>query len=290
MPVAFPTCMSYPFVRNPIRSAPVPKPGLSRQRQARQAGKSTGAPVAVRVVLAALIALMASGLLTGCYTQLYTRGYAERTAAYPEYSRAPRAPSDTAAPDTGTVGDSGLAAGRERDTLYAPPATVVVNNYYRESPYYRGYLINDWDYPSFSFGIYSTRYRDYSSPFWWNDPWYRAGGGYHTGYHGHHGGHRGDHGGYIPPAGGGGTTGPYQSDKRIFTPEPDHPELRKGRRSYEAPPAVPAPKYSGESDPSSSSSSSASPSSGSAGSSNSSSSSASSDQEEHPSLKKGRRR
>lgn len=231
------------------------------------------------------LTVLISGLLTGCYTQLYTRGYAERAAAYPEYSRAPSATaSDSAAPDTGTAGDSGIAGARERDTVYAPPATVVVNNYYRESPYYRGYLINDWDYPSFSFGIYSSRYRDYSSPFWWNDPWYRAGGRYHSGYHG---GYRGNNGGYDPPAGGG-TSGPYQSDKRIFTPEPNHPELRKGRRSPEAqtPAVEPAPKSSGESGSSSTSSSSSS-SSGSAGSS---SASGSADKDDHPALKKGRRR
>ncbi|MEO7958509.1 MAG: hypothetical protein ABIW76_17640 [Fibrobacteria bacterium] len=249
------------------------------------------------------MASLASGLFTGCYTQLYTRGYAERTSVNREYSRATGTPSgstDPAAPDTGTVGDSGVAAARERDTLNAPPTAVVVNNYYRESPYYRGYLINDWDYPSFTFGIYSSRYRDYSSPFWWNDPWYRAGGGYHTGYHGgrgsHGGGYRGDNGGSIPSTGGG-TTGPYQSDKRIFTPEPDHPELRKGRRSNEAPAADPAPKYSGESESSSSSSSasssastSTSSSTSTSGSAGSSSSSGSSDDDDHPTLKKGRRR
>jgi hypothetical protein len=266
-PVAFPIGMSYPFVRNP--TAPVPKPS---------AGKGLRVGVSALIALAALVA---SGIFSGCYTQLYTRGYAQRPAAYPEYSRAPRAPADTTAPDTGTAGDSGVAGPASGgDTLYRPPATVIVNNYYRESPYYRGYLINDWDYPSFSFGIYSTRYRDYSSPFWWNDPWYRAGGGYHTGYHG---GYRSGNDGNVPPAGGGGSTGPYQSDKRIFTPAPDYPELRKGRRAYEAPAteANPAPKYSSESGSSAASN---------PPSSSSTSSSGSAEPADHPTLKKGKRR
>jgi hypothetical protein len=219
---------------------------------------------------------------SGCYTQLYTRGYAERAAEnYPGYDRS--APLDTNASDSGLAVDSAAAEalakrGGGNDTLR--PGTVIVNNYYRESPYYRGYLINDWDYPSFSFSIYSSRYRDYSGAYWWNDPWYRS-GGYHRGY----GGYRG---GYDRPSAGGGSTGPYQSDKRIFAPAPDQPVLHKGRRASQAS-SEPAPKYSSESGSSSSPSSSSSSSSSSSGGSSSSSASKS-DQDDHPQLHKGRRK
>ena len=247
-------------------------------------------------------AMAFSGGLTGCYTQLYSQGYAERAAAnYPQYYRAPPVQGDTLAP-----ADSAVLARedslRRVDSLYASgpggssggngngSGSVIVNNYYQDSPYYRGYLIQDWNYPTFAFGIYSSRYRDYYGPYWWNDPWYRSGGGYHRRYHRDHR----DHGGYVPPAGGG--TGPYTSDKRIFTPARDH-ELRKGRRAD--PVQEPAPKYgsdngSSSSSPSSSSgsgsSSSSGNSSGSSSGTNSDSKSGSSDKNDHPTLKKGKRR
>ena len=251
-----------------------------------------------------VVMLLAAGFafplcFSGCYTQLYTRGYAERSAAdYPEYSRAPRSQADTAAPDPGyaTSGDSAVAE-RESDTLYRPsgPNTVVVNNYYQDSPYYRGYLINDWDYPSISFGIYSSRYRDYTGAYWWNDPWYRSDRGYHSGYYR-------DNGGYTP-SGGGGNHGPYASDKRIFTLPSNQPALHKGRRSRSE--AAPVPKNSSEAGSSSSNSTSSSSSSASGGGSTSSGSNSSAsgssekqdpqeksqpEKPEHPALNKGRRR
>ena len=122
-----------------------------------QVGMKTPPPTAACCLLALLS-------LTGCYTQLYTRGYADRSVE-PEYS-ANSAYGQDAATDS-AAGDS-LAA-RPADTLYRP-GSVVVNNYYRESPYYRGYLIDEWDYPAVTLGFYSTRYRDYSGAYSWNDP------------------------------------------------------------------------------------------------------------------------
>lgn len=253
-----------------------------------------------------LLGAMALGAsLTGCYTQLYSRGYAERAAAnYPQYYRAPSVQGDTLAPaDSAALAlEDSL---RRVDSLYASgrsgaqgngngTGSVIVNNYYQDSPYYRGYLIQDWNYPTIAFGIYSSRYRDYYGPYWWNDPWYRSGGGYHRRYHRDHR----DDGGYVPPAGGG--SGPYTSDKRIFTPAPDH-ELRKGRRRAD-PVQEPAPKYGADngssSSPSSSSGSGSSSSSGSSSGSTSGSSSGSnsdsksgtSEKNDHPTLKKGKRR
>jgi hypothetical protein len=234
---------------------------------------------------------------TGCYTQLYSRGYAERAAAnYPDYYRAPAASGDTLAP-TDSAGWARADSLRKADSLLSLEesgrtaggsgnGSVIVNNYYQESPYYRGYLIQDWNYPTLAFGIYSSRYRDYYGPYWWNDPWYRSGGGYHRGYHGNHG----NNGGYDTPAGGG--SGPYTSDKRIFTPAPDH-ELRKGRRAE--PVQQPAPKYGSDNASSGTGSNSGSSSSSSSGSSSSSSSgsssgSGSSEKDDHPDVKKGKRR
>jgi hypothetical protein len=140
-------------------------------------------------------AMACSGGLTGCYTQLYSRGYADRAAAnYPQYYRAPSDQGDTLAPpdSTALAREDSL---RRVDSLYASgqagaggnggggTGSVVVNNYYQESPYYRGYLIQDWNHPTLAFGIYSSRYRDYYGPYWWDDPWYRTGGRYHRGYH-----------------------------------------------------------------------------------------------------------
>jgi hypothetical protein len=220
-------------------------------------------------------ALLACLCFTGCYTQLYSQGYAARAVdGPPGYAQYQGSQADTALPD-----DSAAA----RADSVGRSGTVIVNNtYYQQSPYYRGYLVDQWEYPYISFGFYSSRYRDYNGAYWWNDPWYRN--GYHRSGHG-----RDYQGSY--PSGGGGNPGPYHSDKRIFSIVPDH--TPKGRRSEPAPepaPApAPAPKYSAESGsdpspPASSSSSSGGESSGSA------SSQGSGDQNDHPRLNKGRRR
>jgi len=152
--------------------------------------------------------------LTGCYTQLYTGGYAERTVYPYPYDR-DATPRDSAMADSL---DSVAAA----DTLHHPK-TVIVNNYYDNSPYYRGYSIDAWDYPFVSLGFYSGRYRDYYGPYWWNDA--------HR--------YRGNYRRYYETYPGGGTTqGPYHSDRRIFPPASSQPPLHKGRRSEPAQPAA----------------------------------------------------
>jgi hypothetical protein len=203
------------------------------------------------------LSLAAALSLTGCYTQLYTRGYAER-AVYPyPYEETARAPGDSAA------GDSLAAADSAR-----PPATVIVNNYYPESRYYRGYSLDAWDYPFISFGFYSGRYRDYYGPYWWHGSHYRR-GGYHPRYEG------GAGGGPRPDP------GPYQSDKRLFAPAPVHPAPGKGRRPE---PAQAAPKAA---DPGPSQSQSGS---SSTQGSDDSGGGANSSEKPHPTLHKGRRR
>lgn len=202
--------------------------------------------------------------LTGCYTQLYTGGYAERTV-YPYPYDHPASPRDSAVADSL---DSVAAA----DTL-RHPKTVIVNNYYDNSPYYRGYSIDAWDYPFVSFGFYSGRYRDYCDPYWWH-------GGYAHPRH-----YR-----YYETYPGGGTSGPYHSDKRIFPPAPSQPPLHKGRRSEPAP-SAPAAKPASSAAPAESTRSSSgdgnSSSGSSSGSSGSSRSSAGSDSDRD--LHKGRR-
>lgn len=178
--------------------------------------------------LATLLLTLSAGsvFLTGCYTQLYTGGYVDRAADY-------RRPSDSA-----------LAKARESDTLAPADSgrdsldrkTVIVNNYYEEAPVYRGYSTWDWDYPIVSFGFYSSRYRDYYHPYWWNQPYY---GGY-GGRHGHHY-DRYDHYDHSSSYPGGG--GSYQGEHHIFSPAPAYPEPRRGRRSEESQ-ASPAPKTS----------------------------------------------
>jgi hypothetical protein len=233
-------------------------------------------------------AMVACLALTGCYTQLYTQGYGDRAAAYPEYDRGPQsqAPSDTAALENDTS-----AQARDTDTLYRSPPPVIVNNYYNESPYYRGYRIDDWNYPYVSLGFYSSGYRSYYGPYWWNDS------RYHRHNHRHYRGYGRDYGGGTDnrPSDGGGS-GSYQSDKRIFTPAPDRSAPKKGRRSESGAPApAPAPKSSTEvSEPSTSSSSSSSSSntssSGPSSSGSSQSASGSSEKEERKPLNKGKRR
>jgi len=206
--------------------------------------------------------------LTGCYTQLYTGGYAERTVYPYPYDR-DASPRDSAAADSL---DSVAAA----DTL-RHPKTVIVNNYYDNSPYYRGYSIDAWDYPFVSLGFYSGRYRDYYDPYWWSDGRPNRG---HRRY-------------YQTYPGGGTTQGHYHSDQRIFPPASSQPPLHKGRRSEPAQPAAkpaapaPAPAQSTAPDESSrSSSDNGNSSSNSSGSSSGSSGGSSDDQHD---LHKGRR-
>lgn len=209
--------------------------------------------------------------LAGCYTQLYTRGYAERSAYPYPYQRSA---GDSTLADS--VSDSLAAADSARG-----PNTVIVNNYYQERDSYRGYSINEWDYPYISLGFYSGRYRDYYGPYWWNDPYYHR-RGYWRRYDGHAGG-------------GSGPTGPYHSDKRLFAPAPAQP-LHKGRRSEPAAAPAPAPKAADPAPAESSGSSSGSSSStsdggsGSGSSSGSSTGSSSGSGNDHPDLHKGRRR
>ncbi|MDQ3002492.1 MAG: hypothetical protein M3Y08_14685 [Fibrobacterota bacterium] len=222
---------------------------------------------------------------TGCYTQLYTQGYGQRAAAYPEYDRGPQTQAQ-ADPADGEYDSSALAGtAREADTLYRSAPPVIVNNYYNESPYYRGYRIDDWNYPYISLGFYSSGYRSYYDPYWWNDSRYhRHDRRYHGGYDRNYGG------GSDNPPSGGGSSGSYQSDKRIFTPAPDRSVPKKGRRSESGasnPNPAPAPKVSEEGSGSSSPSSSEGPSTQSGGES---STSGSSDKAEHKPLKKGKRR
>ncbi len=181
------------------------------------------------IALFSLLSL--AGCLTGCYTQLYTRGYTARAVDSAEgYSQSP---------------ESDSLASQPADTL-SRPGTVIVNNYYDQSPYYRGYPLDVWDAPIVSLGFYSSRYRDYYGAYWHDDPYWRR-SGYRRGYGGDY------HGGTVI---GGGASGPYHSDKRIFAPAAGHPELRKGRRS-ESPAASapsettgPAPKYNTDPAPS----------------------------------------
>ena len=218
------------------------------------------------------LGLASAFALMGCYTQLYTRGYAERTAYGYPYG-----PADSAGRDS--TGDSLAAA----DTL-RPPRTVIVNNYYQDSPYYRGYPIDAWDNPYFSLSLYSGRYRDYYGPYWWNDPYYRRGGGYHRRHYDDR-----------PGGGGGGgasNPGPYRSDERIFAPAPSQPPLHKGRRSEPAPApsqVAPAPKAA-DPQPAPAPAESSSNESGQGSGSSQSSGSSNSSGNDHPALHKGKRR
>ncbi len=218
---------------------------------------------------------------SGCYTQLYTGGYASRTVEAPAeyYAHEPQSQADTLSP-----GDSVQGAGTgERDTA-ARPNTVVVNNYYRESPYYRGYLVDEWEYPSISFGFYSSRYRDYNGAYWWNDR------GYHRRYQDRYYRDR-DYGGSNPsyPSAGGGAPGPYKSEKRLFSNPPQR--VTKGHRSQPAGAPAPAPKKADEGDASKSGNAAASPpASQSGGSDSDKSASEGSGKDDHPQVQKGKRR
>lgn len=186
-------------------------------------------PPARRIPLPGLLAA-AFGLafLTGCYTQLATRGYHNHPDSYYSSGRGAEAPSDS------LLSDSALAARAEGDTL-APgregAPTVIVNNYYDPGPRYRGYAHWEWAFPSLSYGYYSSRYYNYSRPYWWADSWRHR-------RHGH--GHRHDRPRVIhSPA----PSGPYKSDKRLYNPTPSYPAVRKGRRAPEPvrAPVEPAP-------------------------------------------------
>ncbi len=230
-----------------------------------------------------------TGCLSSCYTQLLTRGYGERSLEQPDaaYARPSRPAADTLKPSShgpeldssvSTIEDSAARAADEGRS-----STVIVNNYYQDSPYYRGYSTLDWDYPYISFGFYSSRYRDYWDPYWWHGGGRR---GYYGGDRRHydqgyvHGGSYGGNGAGGTGNGAGGTgNGAYHSDKRLFTPAPAYPAPQKGRRSEQAPAqpasAQPAPKSGSDSGSQSSVSTKA-------GESRS--------EESHPTLQKGRRR
>jgi hypothetical protein len=222
-------------------------------------------------------ALTACFAFTGCYTQLYTRGYAARSVDGTDYARSPGTLADTAAP----ADSAALASGNDSS---GHPGSVIVNNYYRNDPYYRGYRVDEWEYPFISFGFYSSRYRDYSGAYWWDDPWYGRGYSSRNYYRG--GGYRrGGQGGHVPdsyPSGGGGSPGPYESDKRLYSRPPQHTPS-KGRRSDEGSAATPAPAAKSSGDGGSNSGSASAPPASSDGSD-------SRKKEDHPRLNKGKRR
>jgi hypothetical protein len=138
-----------------------------------------------------------------------------------------------------------------------------------------------WAYPYVSFGWYSSGYRDYYGAYWWDDPrYYRHGRPYYGGRHRYD--DRWDR-----PSAGGGTPGPYKSDKRLYTPVPER--APKGRRSAQPVPA-PAPKVSSEAKPADANASSGSASQPQSQPEPEKQSAESQDDESHPSLKKGRRR
>jgi hypothetical protein len=183
-----------------------------------------------------------AGCLSGCYTQLYTQGYATRSLdAPPEAVRSGPLPTDSTLSDTAL--DAEAAAG---DTLSPRTGTVIVNNYYRESPYYRGYLVDEWEYPSISLGFYSSRFRDYNRAYWWNDPGYHRryyDRGYHDRYPGGYPSGSGGSGG--TPGSGQGSGGSYQSGKRLYSQPTPH--VTKGRATPSAAPApAPAPKQAAD--------------------------------------------
>jgi hypothetical protein len=187
---------------------------------------------------------LAALLLGGCYTQLYTGSYLERSQAY-------AGERDTLAPE---------------DTLPRTSPTIVNNYYAYDGSSYRGYAYQDWEYPILSFGFYSSRYRNYHDPYWWDRSWHRR--HYPHSHYRHHGRS------HIP--GTGHNSGPYKSDKRIFSTPSDIPRPEKGRRSD------PPPKSSGsESPPAAKSSDSGD---------KEAEKPAQDKQEAYPSLQKGRRR
>jgi hypothetical protein len=227
-----------------------------------------------------------SACLSGCYTQLYTQGYGTRalnSESDPPYENRLDAAGDTLLP---------------ADSLQSK--TIIVNHYYQDRPYYRGYGYSDWDYPLISLGFYSSRYRNYNDPYWSHGSGY-----YHQYQHGYYGGAGLGSSGNSGTSGGtnGGTYhGSDPANNRVFTPPPSYPGNRKGKRSQtpvgtpapapattEAP--TPAPSYrSSESSYSDNSSSSANSNSGTGSGSGSGSSSSSSQADSHPALEKGKRR
>jgi hypothetical protein len=221
--------------------------------------------------LAPALAAFLSLALSGCYTQLYTRGYAARAAeAYPDYDRSA----------AGSEGDDSAAA-RAGDSA-RPAPTVIVNEYYGDRPYYRGYPEDAWAYPYVSFGWYSSGYRDFYGAYWWNDPrYYRNGRPYYGGRRRRYDDR------WDRPSAGAGNPGPYKSDKRLYTPAPER--APKGRRSAQP---IPAQKAATETKPAD-----ANPPSGSVAPPQSQpqpeadkNSDEGKDDDAHPALKKGRRR
>jgi hypothetical protein len=216
-----------------------------------------------------LAAAFLSVALTGCYTQLYSRGYAARAAEnYPDYDRSAAA---------GSQADDSAAAGPADSAQPAP--TVIVNEYYGDRPYYRGYPEDAWAYPYVSFGWYSSGYRDFYGAYWWDDPrYYRHGRPYYGGRR------RYDDRDYRPSAGGG-SPGPYKSDKRLFTPAPER--TPKGRRSAQP---IPAPKASADAKAGDGSSGSGTVSPPQSPPEPDKDKDEGKDDDAHPALKKGRRR
>jgi hypothetical protein len=173
-------------------------------------------------------ATLACLALSGCYTQLATRDYA-----------AVETPSGYAYAEHGADSLRSQAAPGAADTL-APRSgapTVIVNNYYDPSPSYRGHAHWEWDYPLLSFGYYSSRFDHYSRPWWWDDPGYHRYGRHRSRVHHVHS--------VAPrPIPGPDTPrqpSPYKSDTRLYSPAPDYPGVRKGRRADPPPAQVSTP-------------------------------------------------
>lgn len=223
------------------------------------------------------LALPGAALLTGCYTQLASRGY--QAGSYP-----PEAYAGGSAPDSAAAGDSAAIGNSPASGDGAKAPTVVVNNYYDTHRAYRGYAHWEWDYPLISFGYYSSRYDYYHRPWWWDDHRYHRG-------HPHHG-----HGHYRPATPVATPSGPYQSPKRLYNPEPAYRPVNKGRRSEEPKeqsPSAPAPSYTApvaQPAPSQPASVPAAKSSGSDEGSKPSGTGESKPDDEYRSLKKGKRR
>lgn len=261
-----------------------------------------------------LLALLALSAFTGCYTQLATRGQGSPAPAYAQ-AGSPAEP-DLADSLSGDSSQGTAARPLEADTLVPATGapTIIMNTYYDHGFSYRGYAGWAWDYPALAFGFYSSRYGHYSRPWWWDHPAYSH--RYHPfqGSHRHHGPY--GHPSHRPPRP---TTpappsGPYQSEKRLFNPDPAYVPVRKGsRRSqpatprqeataspvYTPPPSQPAsfppaPKPSGQDETTQSGSSSGSSPGSSSGSGSqearASTSGESGNGGDYPSLRKGKRR
>ncbi len=186
-----------------------------------------------------LVSLFCASIITGCYTQIYTGEYGPRPLEnYPNRKAVIIKPSgsdstaiaNSISEDSIALDDSIIEAESGRNS-----APVIVNYYYSNRPYYRGYSAWDWDYPTLSFGLYSSRYQSYNDPYWWHDDYFRRqrireyrNGYYYNGdgYHNH-----GSH--YSPPpsTGSGGNNSNNPPRSSLFTPPPNSSHLQKGHRS-----------------------------------------------------------